>query len=299
MLSLRHALEGDAEAATIVMKGPLSEIYTQALNVAYAKDVDVPVDGGGNVIEESPIKAVGETDAGVVEKSNNAYVSMEAIREKKKADKKKKVAIKVKKGSFHEWLGKKPGDPITDSDIQRGLKSNDPHVRKMAQFAKNAKKWHQKKKVANESFDIVAFDNIIMETQQMDVAIMQKLAASMNDSDVAPTDNFQTVYGVSKDCVTNDDIVNVISELEKSNNHDFYLVLDATTPVGDDTVSERIIELEEPKKEESDEPNVLNSDIVPDNSNEAAPLAAALESIVLANGGKVLRSLKEFIQYQK
>lgn len=53
----------------------------------------------------------------------------------------------VKKGGFHEWLGKKPDEPITDADIEKGLKSKDPHVRKMAQFAKNAKKWkHPKKK---------------------------------------------------------------------------------------------------------------------------------------------------------
>lgn len=43
----------------------------------------------------------------------------------------------IKKGAFHKWLGKKPDSPITNADIEKGLKSNDAHVRKMAQFAKN------------------------------------------------------------------------------------------------------------------------------------------------------------------
>ena len=32
-------------------------------------------------------------------------------------------------------------EKITDADIQKGLNSDDPHVRKMAQFAKNARGW--------------------------------------------------------------------------------------------------------------------------------------------------------------
>lgn len=42
----------------------------------------------------------------------------------------------IKKGAFHRWLGKDESDPITEDDIARGLASNDPHVVKMAQFAK-------------------------------------------------------------------------------------------------------------------------------------------------------------------
>ena len=36
---LKRALESDVEpeGKTIVMKGPLSEVYTQALNIAYSK----------------------------------------------------------------------------------------------------------------------------------------------------------------------------------------------------------------------------------------------------------------------
>lgn len=47
----------------------------------------------------------------------------------------------VDKGAFHRWLGKSEDKSITDADIQKGLASDDPHVRKMANFAKNARKW--------------------------------------------------------------------------------------------------------------------------------------------------------------
>ena len=43
----------------------------------------------------------------------------------------------IKKGAFHKWLGKDESAPITKEDIAKGLASNDEHVRKMAQFAKN------------------------------------------------------------------------------------------------------------------------------------------------------------------
>lgn len=45
----------------------------------------------------------------------------------------------IKKGAFHKWLGKDESDPITEEDIQTGLSSTDPHVQKMALFAKNMK----------------------------------------------------------------------------------------------------------------------------------------------------------------
>jgi ribosomal protein S27E len=46
-------------------------------------------------------------------------------------------AENIKKGAFHKWLGKPEDEAITDADVDRGLKSDDEHVRKMAQFAKN------------------------------------------------------------------------------------------------------------------------------------------------------------------
>lgn len=50
----------------------------------------------------------------------------------------------VDKGGFHRWLGKSEDQPITEADIKKGLASDDPHVRKMANFAKNARHWKHK-----------------------------------------------------------------------------------------------------------------------------------------------------------
>ena len=47
----------------------------------------------------------------------------------------------IKKGAFHKWLGKSENEPITQADIAKGKASSDEHVRKMAQFAENAKHW--------------------------------------------------------------------------------------------------------------------------------------------------------------
>ena len=44
----------------------------------------------------------------------------------------------VRKGGFHQWLGKEKDAPITKEDIARGKASNNEHVRKMSQFAENA-----------------------------------------------------------------------------------------------------------------------------------------------------------------
>ena len=50
----------------------------------------------------------------------------------------------IEHGAFKKWLGKPEDEPITDADIAKGLASDDPHVNKMAQFAKNARKWKHK-----------------------------------------------------------------------------------------------------------------------------------------------------------
>ena len=47
----------------------------------------------------------------------------------------------VEEGGFHKWLGKDPDEPITDADIEKGLAAGG-HAAKMANFAKNARKWH-------------------------------------------------------------------------------------------------------------------------------------------------------------
>lgn len=44
----------------------------------------------------------------------------------------------IHKGAFHRWLGKKESEPITDADIERGLKAGG-HAAKMANFAKSAR----------------------------------------------------------------------------------------------------------------------------------------------------------------
>jgi hypothetical protein len=54
----------------------------------------------------------------------------------------------IKKGAFHAWLGKKPDEPITDADIAKGMASKDPHVRKMAHFARVSRGWGKKGKKA-------------------------------------------------------------------------------------------------------------------------------------------------------
>ena len=54
----------------------------------------------------------------------------------------------IKKGAFHKALGKEEDAEITPSDIKKGLHSEDPHEVKMANFARNAKKWKHKGKVA-------------------------------------------------------------------------------------------------------------------------------------------------------
>jgi hypothetical protein len=44
----------------------------------------------------------------------------------------------IHKGAFHRWLGKKPGTPITDADIAKGIAAGG-HAAKMAEFAKAAR----------------------------------------------------------------------------------------------------------------------------------------------------------------
>jgi len=50
------------------------------------------------------------------------------------------------KGLFHKDVGKKLGEKITSSDIEKGLHSKNPAERKRANFARNARKWNHKGK---------------------------------------------------------------------------------------------------------------------------------------------------------
>lgn len=109
-------------------------------------------DGTGNTPED----VVDITDEEVVAIESGFIALEEAALEAAGKDKKE---VHVKAGAFHKWLGKKPGEKITAADIEKGLKSNDPHVKKMAQFAKNfsGKKGKKKagKKTATEALRFV------------------------------------------------------------------------------------------------------------------------------------------------
>lgn len=47
----------------------------------------------------------------------------------------------LNKGGLHRALGVKEGEPIPANKLSSALKSKNPHMRKMAQFAQNTKSW--------------------------------------------------------------------------------------------------------------------------------------------------------------
>lgn len=109
-----------------------------------------------------------------------------------------------------------------------------------------------------------------MESQQMDVAMMQKLAAALNTNDAPPTNNFQTVYGVSRDAVTPQTIVDLTQEITHGSDDrgDFYLIIDGTQP--------------------GDNGNASSTPV------DTVRMISAMECLVEAHGGKVFTSLEEF-----
>ena len=50
------------------------------------------------------------------------------------------------KGRFTTYCESKGYDKVTTGCINEGLKDSDPHIRKEANFARNAEKWHHSKK---------------------------------------------------------------------------------------------------------------------------------------------------------
>lgn len=54
---------------------------------------------------------------------------------------KKTAEIEAKKGALHKELGVANGKKIPISKIKSAENSNDPKLRKRAQFADNARKW--------------------------------------------------------------------------------------------------------------------------------------------------------------
>lgn len=55
---------------------------------------------------------------------------------------KKKLQLHLKKGALHKHAGKSEDKKLTTKDMT--IRENDsPHVKKMKQFAQNARKWHK------------------------------------------------------------------------------------------------------------------------------------------------------------
>lgn len=48
------------------------------------------------------------------------------------------------KGRLHKALGVPAGEKIPAGKLARAAQSSDPHMRQMANYAKNAKKWKKK-----------------------------------------------------------------------------------------------------------------------------------------------------------
>lgn len=109
-----------------------------------------------------------------------------------------------------------------------------------------------------------------MESQQMDVAVLQKLAASLAANQETPTEQIQTVYGVSRNDLDNDVVVEVTQEVvNQPDNSEFVLVIDGVNPGA-------------------------NGDQAAAPEETVMQLSSALECIVNAHGGKVFTSFKAY-----
>ncbi|EKD22633.1 MAG: hypothetical protein ACD_84C00031G0004 [uncultured bacterium] len=106
----------------------------------------------------------------------------------------------------------------------------------------------------------------VLESQQMDVAVMRKLTEAMRNTDA---ENVQTVYAVSKDAVEEQTIVDVSSELvNKPEGNDFVLIVDAVGSGAIDPINQPTMRTVE--------------------------LTNALECLVTAHGGKIFTSLEAY-----
>ncbi len=56
----------------------------------------------------------------------------------------KPLKLKLKKGGLHKATHTPEDKPIPGYKLAEALRSKNAHMRKMAQFAKNAKKWRHK-----------------------------------------------------------------------------------------------------------------------------------------------------------
>jgi hypothetical protein len=119
---------------------------------------------------------------------------------------------------------------------------------------------------------------VAIESQELDSVLLKKLTALMNqDNATAPTNNFQTVYGVSKAEVDKKVVANVTKELaagdgENTPEGQFILVYDLSKP-GD------------------------NSELA-GNTEERMEYVGALETMVLAHNGKVFPSFGDYLNFK-
>jgi hypothetical protein len=108
---------------------------------------------------------------------------------------------------------------------------------------------------------------VATESQQQDVMLLRELATVMNGGSAPPTDAFQTVYGVSHDTTDEKSVVDLTTEISKTEDpSNFVLIIDRMQP---DSAS-------------GADPETLT------------PIQAAMECMVVSHGGKVYRSLGEF-----
>jgi DNA-directed RNA polymerase subunit F len=114
--------------------------------------------------------------------------------------------------------------------------------------------------------------NIVLESQAIDAAVASSLANSIADE--APQDNagYETLYAIDETQVTPEtvkDVTEILAEAEHPEN---------VTVLIDDVVPDQVLD--------SESPTVVS------NSPE---LAIAMESMVVALGGKVVHSFKDYV----
>lgn len=123
-----------------------------------------------------------------------------------------------------------------------------------------------------------AGDTASLESQAQDAAMLQTLVtAASGGNESMPDQNFMTLYGVDKNNVTSQDIIEVTQQIDAVNDpQDFVLIVDATRPSTNSETSgvpqERLVDV---------------------------GLAPVLESLVLTKGGRVFPSLVAFAKARK
>lgn len=60
---------------------------------------------------------------------------------KRQTQKRPPLELNLKEGAFTAWCKRQGYDGVTQECIQKGLASDNPTIRKRANFARNARKW--------------------------------------------------------------------------------------------------------------------------------------------------------------